>query len=83
MNPKAIVYSAHAAGRLKERRITRQQVRWLLSSGIRETAPEQGRRFTYDGNVWQVRGYLGKREAAAIFVEDAHRILIITVEWIE
>jgi hypothetical protein len=76
MTHKRITYSDHATGRLKERRITRQSVRWLLAEGIRETAETRG-----GEQRWTVRGYLGKDEARVIFLERADEVHIVTVEW--
>jgi len=75
---KPIEYSAHAAGRLKQRSIRRHAVQWLLARGIREAAPTLG-----GAQRWRVRGFLGRREAAVVFIEDAHRIRVVTVEWLE
>ncbi len=74
MTPKPIGYSIHARGRLRQRRITRQQVRWLLAQGTRQPIGD---------HLYEVRGYLGKDEAKLIVREDAARVLIITVMWIE
>jgi hypothetical protein len=76
--PKPIRYTSHAAARLKERRITRQQVRWLLAQGVRERNYTAG-----DVQRWSCRGYLGTHEAAVIFTETATVITVITVMWIE
>lgn len=72
MVSKPIVYSRHATVRLRERRITRSDVRWLLARGIREATvgnPQQ----------WTVRGYLGKHEVKLLFIEDSERYFIRTV----
>lgn len=42
MTPKQILYSAHAAKRLRERRITRQQVRTVLAIGTLDDAENGG-----------------------------------------
>ena len=74
---KRVEYTVHARKRLRERGIRRQQVRWLLAKGDREKA-----RTDAGAQRWLVRGYLGRHEAAVIFVEDAERYRIITVVWI-
>lgn len=76
--PKPIHYTTHAAERLKGRRITRQQVRWLLAQGVREPNHTAG-----GVQRWSCRGYLGTHEAAVIFTETATAITVITVMWIE
>ena len=76
MTPKLLQYSDHAARRLRLRGITRQDVRWLLAHGIHAFEP------TVAGEQRQSRrGYLGHYEAKVVYIEDAIRILIITVEW--
>ena len=77
MNPKRIEYSEHAAARLRQRKITRQDVRWLLARGIRTKEWSRG-----GTQYWGARGYLGKWEAQVIFLEDATRQLIVTVQWL-
>lgn len=78
MTDKQIHYSTHAANQRDERGITRGDVRWLLKRGIRRKAP------TYAGDQrWEAVGYIGHREASVIFIEDASRYLIVTVQWIE
>ena len=76
MTPKQLHYSDHAARRLRGRGVTRQDVRWLLARGIHAFEP------TFAGEQRQSRrGYLGHYEAKVIYIENAIRILIITVEW--
>ena len=77
MNAKRIVYSDHARGRLRQRRVTRQDVRWLLARGVREPIVTAG-----PTQYWSCRGYLGKDEARVVFIEDAMSQTIVTVEWI-
>ena len=77
MNAKRILYTDHARAKLRQRHITRQQVRWLLARGERTQVPSTGPTV-----YWSCRGYLGRREADVIFIEDATSQLIITVEWI-
>ena len=74
MTPKPVGYTSHARRQLKARHVTRQQVRWVLARGVRESLGE---------GVYSVAGYLGKTEAKLIVREDAQRILIITVMWVE
>lgn len=78
MTYKRIEFGPHAARRLKQRNIRRWEVRWLLARGERtkeETRPGAEQR-------WGCAGLLGKRPAKVIFVEDARRILLVTIEWI-
>lgn len=44
MTHKPIVYSAHAKGRLKQRRITRREVRAVLATGEVSELPNGGTR---------------------------------------
>jgi hypothetical protein len=75
---KPLKYSAHARERMTQRGITRTDIRRLLVNGIRVDPPQRA------GAVLRhrVRGYVGRQEAMAVFVEDAHRIRIITVMWL-
>ncbi len=70
MTPKPIVYSAHAVTRLKERRITRREVRAVLAAGIVSDAANGGRR--------KDRVVEGRR-LAVIYREYSDRIHIWTV----
>lgn len=78
MTPKPIVYSDHARLRLKERHITREQVRWLIAQGHRTELPTAA-----GAQRWSCRGCPdGRREAEVIFIEDAEQITIVTAYWI-
>ena len=77
MNAKRILYSDHARGRLRQRGITRQDVRWLLARRDRARKETRG-----GAQRWSCRGYLGTHEARVIFMEDATSQTIVTVEWI-
>lgn len=44
MTHKPVVYSAHAKSRLKQRRITRREVRAVLASGAVSKLPNSGTR---------------------------------------
>ena len=79
MTPKQIVYGDHAEQRLRERGMRRTAVRWLLAQGVRERQPT----LTGGPQRWGCRGYLGHHEARVVFVEDAHTITVITVEWLD
>ncbi len=77
MTPKLITYSDHAESRLRERGFTRQDVRALLARGIwqqESSLPGAAPRFSK-------RGYLGQREARVVYLEDAERVHVVTVEW--
>lgn len=79
MTYKRIEYSDHAVLRLRQRNITRHDVRWLLARGERTmepTKPGAAQRFG-------CAGLLGKWLAKVIFLEDGHRIHVVTVEWVE
>lgn len=72
MTWKRIVYGMHAARRLRERRITRRQVRQLLASGMRR---RQG------STRWLAEGALDRWPARLVFRETADTITVITVMW--
>lgn len=75
MTPKPIEYSDHARLRLKQRRITRQQVRWLITQGLRAPSPTLA-----GAQRWSCRGRPdGGRELEVIFIEDAEKITVVTV----
>ena len=76
MIAKAIVYSDHARGRLRERRITRQNVRSLIATGVRVQTQENAQQY-------EVYGYLGKRQAMVVMIESARQYFVRTVLWIE
>ncbi len=78
MSPKAIEYSDHARGRLKERGITRHQVRWVLARGVRVLSPTVAGR-----QRWSCRGMTGRRTLEVIFLEDATRLLVVTALWVD
>jgi hypothetical protein len=74
MTPKRITYSRHALTRLKERGITRMQVRWLLARGIRESvATLHGER--RHGR----RGYIHDCEIRVVYLERSDEIHVVTV----
>lgn len=77
MTNKQVFYSDHAVGRLKRRKVSRAEVRWLLAHGKLEKESSQ-----YGGSAWSRAGYLGKHEARIIFIEQKHAVLIITVEFV-
>lgn len=74
MTWKRIVYGMHAARRLRQRRITRQQVRQLLATGAWR---RQGI------SKWLVDGPLGRWAARLVVQESADTITVITVMWME
>ncbi len=76
MIAKPVWYTLHADDRLRERGFRRHDIRFLLARGARELISSAGAE-----PVWKARAYLGAREAAVVFVENAHRYLIITVVW--
>ena len=74
MTHKQIRYSIHAAKRLKERHITRGDVRWLIANGLREPADTRG-----GETRWQVSAKIGKRNLYVIFIEGAAEVEVVTV----
>ncbi len=78
MTPKRIIYSDHAAGRLRGREITRQNVRRVVATGTRSKT------LTMAGaQRWESRGVIGKREMSVIYIEGATELLVVTAQWIE
>lgn len=77
MTPKRIVYSDHAAARLRERAITRQQVRRLLATGARSKATT-----LIGAQRWESRGSIAGRTASVIYIEKATTIEVVTVQWV-
>ena len=77
MTPKLIVYSTHATGRMVLRGISRADVRGVLATGLYEPVPTRA-----GGEARHAkRAYLGGREAKVVYVENATRVLVLTVEW--
>lgn len=77
MTPKRIEFDPHAVDDMRERRISRGDVRWLLAQGLPAEAETRGGETRYGR-----RGHLGRREAKVIYLENAERILVISVMWI-
>jgi len=71
---KRIVYRKHAVLRLRQRHITRHQVRQLLVTGTRR---RQG------SSRWLVDGALERWPARLVLQESADTITVITVMWTE
>ena len=74
MTWKRIIYGVHAVRRLRQRRITRRQVRQLLATGAWQ---RQG------VNRWLVDGPLERWPARLVVRETADTISVITVMWLE
>ena len=75
MTYKLILIDAHAAKRMGERGFTRSDVRWLLAQG----APFEARQRTGSDARFGRRGLIRGRDTALVYLEDAHRILVITI----
>jgi hypothetical protein len=73
---KSIWYTEHAKARVRERGISRRDVRYLIARGNRLAVSSDSAE-----QLWRSRAYLGRREASVVFVENAVRYLIITVQW--
>ena len=74
MNWKPVVYRDHAVRRLRERDITRRDVRQLLATG----------NWTPQGtNRWLVDGVLEGCRARLAVHEDARQITVMTAMWID
>ena len=77
MTPKRIEFDPHAVEQMRQRGISRNDVRWLLAQGLPAEAE------TRTGEVRRARrGYLGRREAKVVYLENAERLRVITVMWV-
>jgi len=74
MTWKRLVYRAHALRRLRERRVTRRDVRTLVATG---SWRRQG------ADRWLVDGALDRWPARLVLHEGADTLTIITVMWTE
>lgn len=77
MTYKRIEYDPHAARRMREREFTRSEVRWLLHHGEREALPTQ-----FGEQRWGRRGWIRGKEALLVYLENAERIYVLTVQYI-
>lgn len=73
MTTKPIIISHHTVGKLKERGIARQDVRWLI-----HTADRTKNLWTRNGQRWQVDGEVKGRHLRVIFVEHRDRIVVVS-----
>lgn len=74
MTYKAINFSDHARSRMKERGISRVEVRRLLA-----TAPA----VIEDHGRWTKSGTIRRAPAKVVYIETAYSILIVTVMRVE
>lgn len=73
MSPFKIEYSLHATERLKERGITRQQIRLTLTHGRLAGIDLRGRKIkTLD---------FSKRKLEVVYIEDMSQIVVVTAYW--
>ena len=78
MTFKAVAYTTHALEMMEERGFTRADVRTVLAIGSRLGD------IVARGSVYHMKvAVLDGREAGVVYLEDARRILIITVEELE
>jgi hypothetical protein len=75
MTFKPIRYSNHAALRLRQRSITRADVRRIIARGKRQKINSRSGR----EQRWKSCGKIGKRTFCVIFIERARELEIITV----
>ena len=77
MTHKPIEYSSHAAGQMRERRISRSDVKKILFTGTLnpELCNPAGKRYTK-------RLRLRDRDAEVMYIEDGNRYLIRSVWWV-
>jgi len=78
MTSKRIEFAPEAIDKMRRRGFSRSDVRWLLAEG--ESVPAN----QYPGADprFAKRGYVGRREAQVIYLENAERILVISPHWI-
>lgn len=77
MSPKRLLLDPHAQDNIRERGITRGEIRWLLARGTSvpaEQHPTGERRYAKSG-------YLGRKQATVVYLENAERIYVITIMW--
>lgn len=76
MTHKPIIYSQHAADQMRIRKITRQDVQWLLARGIRsKTRTDVGEQ------RWKVEGDISRRKLRVVFIERANEIEIVSAQY--
>jgi hypothetical protein len=75
MTFKDIRYSDHAALRIKQRKITRADVRRIIAGSVRQKAATGSGR----EQRWKSCGKIGKRTFCVIFIERARELEIVTV----
>jgi hypothetical protein len=77
MTHKPITYGKHAVKWMRQRRITRQEVQWVLARGLRSKA------LTKAGaeQRWQVEADLGRRKVRVVFIEWANEIHIVSAQY--
>lgn len=78
MTPKRVEYDPHAVRRMRLRGFTRQDVRTILAVGV--WSPEYARPGAEQR--FSKRAYLGRREARVVYLENAERVYVVTVEWV-
>lgn len=78
MTYKGMFFRYHAVLRMRERGFRRGDVRWLLAKGV----PAEADQVSNEHRLAR-QGYIDKREAKVVYVENAQRIEIVTVMWIE
>ena len=74
MTYKRIEYDPHAIARMKQRGFSRRDVRWLLT---------QGHLLATEGSRQHRGGRVRGRDAKVAYLEDSHRIYVITVMWLD
>lgn len=78
MTNKRVEWDPHSWERSKERGIKKQDGRWLLEHGVEAEADQR----LHSEPVFGKRGYLAnRREAKMIYLENAERVLIISLMW--
>ena len=77
MTSKRIEYAPEAIGKMHRRGFTRTDIRWLLAEGT----PVEANQYPGAATRFAKRGYVGRREAQVVYLENAERILIISPHW--
>lgn len=78
MTSKRIEYAPEAIEKMRRRGFSRSDVRWLVAEG----EPASANQYPGAEPRFAKRGYIRGREAQAIYLENAERILVISPHWI-
>jgi len=74
MTPKLVRYTDHALAQMRERVISRSDVRWLLAQGL----PFEPVQWPGGEHRLGKRGNVGRRELGVVYLEGQAAILVLT-----